>query len=34
MKNKVNEIFGLFQVIGVIFVLISLQIWYIITGNE
>jgi len=34
MKNKVNEIFGLFQVIGVFFVLISLQIWYIITGNE
>jgi len=34
MKNKVNEIFGLFQAIGVIFVLISLQIWYIITGNE
>jgi len=34
MKEKLNEILGLFQAIGVIFVLIFLQIWYIITGNE
>jgi len=34
MKEKLNETLGIFQAIGVIFVLILLQIWYILTGNE
>jgi hypothetical protein len=34
MKEKINAIKELFGVIGVFFVLIFLQIWYILTGNE
>tara|TARA_A200000159_G_C7330537_1_gene342734 strand:- start:1995 stop:2099 length:105 start_codon:yes stop_codon:yes gene_type:complete len=34
MKEKINQIKELFEAIGVFFVLIFLQIWFIITGNE
>jgi hypothetical protein len=34
MKEKFNLIKELFEAIGVFFILISLQIWHIITGNE
>jgi hypothetical protein len=34
MKEKLIAIKDLFQAIGVFFVLIFLQIWYILTGNE
>jgi hypothetical protein len=34
MKEKIFAIKELFEAIGVFFILIFLQIWYIITGNE
>jgi hypothetical protein len=34
MKQKLNAIKELFGAIGVFFILIFLQIWYILTGNE
>jgi hypothetical protein len=34
MKQKINAIKELFLVVGMVFVLTCLQIWYIITGNE
>lgn len=34
MKNKIKAVADLFGAIGVFFVLICLQIWYILTGNE
>jgi len=34
MKNKLNAIKDIFCFIGMFFVLLSLQIWYILTGNE
>jgi len=34
MIKKIIGIKDLFQAIGVFFILISLQIWYILTGNE
>jgi len=34
MKEKLIAIKDLFQGIGMFFILIFLQIWYIITGNE
>lgn len=34
MKEKLNAIKDIFFAIGVFFVLIFLQIWYILTGNE
>lgn len=34
MTNKLKAIKEIFLFIGVFFVLLSLQIWYILTGNE
>ena len=34
MKNKLKQIKELFLGVGMFFILLSLQIWYILTGNE
>jgi len=34
MKNKLNAIKEIFFFIGMFFVLLSLQTWYILTGDE
>jgi len=34
MKNKLKLVIELFSFIGVAFILICLQTWYILTGNE
>jgi hypothetical protein len=34
MKQKLNAIKELFLCIGMFFVLLCLQTWYILTGNE
>lgn len=34
MKNKLNAIKEIFLGVGMIFILLSFQIWYILTGNE
>ena len=34
MKEKFKSVIDLFGFIGVAFVLICLQVWYILTGNE
>jgi len=34
MKNKFKQIKEIFLGVGTFFVLLSLQTWYILTGNE
>lgn len=34
MKNKLNQIKETFYFIGMFFILLSLQIWFILTGDE
>jgi len=34
MKSKLNQIKEIFLGVGIFFTLLSLQCWYILTGNE